>query len=271
MDLRPIGIFDSGVGGLTAVRVMQAQAANERVIYFGDTARVPYGNRTKENITELSLQDVRFLRSYDPKAILIACNTITASCMDVLMKENPEIPIFGVILPAAAAAAVATKNHSIGIIATKATVSSGAYDLELKRILPDIQIFAQACPRLVPLIESGHIHPGDAFVERAAAEYLGPLKTLGVDTVILGCTHYSLIQEIVQNYMGPDTALIDSGKEAVLSLLEVLQKNGERAPTGKESDRYFCSARKDDFEKIARVFLRKDIHESVEQINIKQY
>jgi len=272
MDNRPIGIFDSGVGGLTAVRALQAAAPNESIVYFGDTARVPYGNRTKEDITRLSQQDVRFLRTHGLKAVLVACNTITTSCIDVLSAENSGIPVFGVVESAAEAAAKATKNKKVGIIATQATVRSGAYDQRLKHFLPDVQIFTESCPKLVPLIESGHIHRGDSAIEETAADYLAPIKSQDVDTMILGCTHFPLIREVVQAYMGSDLILIDSGGESVKTMLDALSKTDSLAEKNTVSlKKYFCSARLSDFEKIAKMFLLEDIHGRATEINIEAF
>lgn len=272
MDNRPIGIFDSGVGGLTAVRALQQAAPNESIVYFGDTARVPYGCRTKEDITRLSCQDVRFLRTHDLKAILIACNTITANSMDDLRKDNIDISILGTIEPAAKAAVQQTKNKRIGIIATQATVLSGAYEKELLRLLPDVCIFSQACPKLVPLIETGHIHCGDTLIEEAVAEYLAPIKAGGVDTVILGCTHYPLIRDVVQAYMGPNVSLVDSGGESARAILKDLTDAGKQADNNAVGyDAYYCSNRLCEFVKIANVFLEQDICNRAAEINIEAF
>ena len=272
MDNRPIGVFDSGVGGLTAVRAMLRDYPNESIVYFGDTARVPYGNREKDDITNLSLQDVRFLRSKGVKAVLIACNTITCNAGEELSADNPAVPVVGTVDAAAAAAAAATKNGRIGIIATAATVRSGAYDVALKAINPDFQVFSQGCPKLVPLIESNHILPGDALIEEAAAEYLAPLKAEGVDVVILGCTHYPLISQVVANYMGEGVALIDSGAESAKAIIKTLTETGGLAETDAKAEvNYYCSARLDDFAPIAQVLLHQDIHGSAFEINIEEY
>ncbi|MEL7657031.1 MAG: glutamate racemase [Bacillota bacterium] len=268
----PIGIFDSGVGGLTAVRALQMTAPNESVVYFGDTARVPYGCRTKEDITQLSCQDIRFLRTHDLKAILIACNTITANCIDVLRAKNSDLPILGTIEPAAKVAAKYTKNKRIGIIATQATVNSGAYEQELMRLLPDVHIVSQACPTLVPLIESGHISCGDSSIDAAVAEYLAPIKAQDVDTVILGCTHYPLIRKVVQAYMGPNVSLVDSGGESAKALLNTLFSSKHQAKHDTEgSVSYYCSARLSEFEKIAGVFLNRNIHGQAAETDIEQF
>lgn len=272
MDNRPIGVFDSGVGGLTAARALLRDHPNESIVYFGDTARVPYGSRTKEDITVLSLQDGRFLRTKGVKALLIACNTITCNAGEELCQDNPDIPVVGTVDAATAAAAAATKNGRIGIIATEATVRSGAYDTALKALKPDVQVFSQGCPKLVPLIETNHINPGDALIEEAAAEYLAPLKAEGVDVVILGCTHYPLIAQVVANYMGEGVALIDSGAESAKAIIKTLTETGGLAdPDAKAEVNYYCSARLNDFETIAKVFLNKDINGSAFEINIEEY
>ena len=161
---------------------------------------------------------------------------------------------------------------SAGIIATAATVRSGAYDVALKAINPDFQVFSQGCPKLVPLIESNHILPGDALIEEAAAEYLAPLKAEGVDVVILGCTHYPLISQVVANYMGEGVALIDSGAESAKAIIKTLTETGGLAETDAKAEvNYYCSARLNDFETIAQVFLNKDIHGSAFEINIEEY
>lgn len=272
MDNRPIGVFDSGVGGLTAARALLRDYPNESIVYFGDTARVPYGNRTKEDITNLSLQDGRFLRTKGVKALLIACNTITCNAGEELAADNPDIPVVGTVDAAAAAAAALTKTGRIGVIATQATVRSGAYETALKALLPDAQVFSQGCPKLVPLIESNHILPGDALIEEAAAEYLAPLKAQGVDVVILGCTHYPLIAQVVSNYMGQDVALVDSGAESAKAIIKTLTETGGLADQDAAAQvDYYCSARLQDFETIAQVFLNKDIHGSATEINIEEF
>lgn len=272
MDNRPIGIFDSGVGGLTAVRALKSAAPNESIIYFGDTARVPYGGRTKEEITNLSLQDVRFLRTYDLKAILIACNTITANCIEELREANPGIPILGVVESAAAAAVDATRNRRIGLIATQATVRSGVYETRLKQMLPGVSVCSQGCPKLVPLIESGHIHLGDAELEAVVAEYLSPLRAQQVDAVIMGCTHYPLIREVIQAYMGQAVTLIDSGGASAGAVLDMLRENKRLAKSETVgAQKYYCSARLLEFESIAETFLSENIHGRAFEIDIERF
>lgn len=272
MDNRPVGIFDSGVGGLSAVKAMLTTAPNESIIYFGDTARVPYGNRSRSEITCLSMQDVNFLRIFNLKTILIACNTITASCIDELRMRNRDIPIIGVVESAADAAAKATRNKKIGVIATQATVESGVYKKKLKKAVPDAEIFEQKCPKLVPLIESGHIRPDDPELVPVIGEYCRRLKEEAVDVVILGCTHYPLIQEAVQNYMGKDVTLIDSGGESVKAVLDGLSANNQKAAASVQgSDKYFCSGDVKQFGAVANMFLQKNIRPFAAEINIERF
>lgn len=196
MDQRPIGVFDSGLGGLTAVREIRSILPSENIIYFGDTSRVPYGGRSAEILLRYARQDVRFLRTFDVKALLVACGTVSTNALPVLAAES-DIPILGVVEPACAAAAQVTRNKKVGLIATAASVRSGAYERCLSALDGDIQVYAKACPLFVPLVENGRFRPGDTVIETVAAEYLAPLRAIGIDTLILGCTHYPLLSEII--------------------------------------------------------------------------
>ena len=200
MDTRPIGVFDSGLGGLTAVRELRQLLPSENIIYFGDTARVPYGGRSAEILLKYARQDVRFLRSHDIKAILVACGTVSTTALDVLAAENP-IPVLGVVAPAARAAARAPRSGSIGLIGTQASIRSGAYERLIRAENPAARVLAQPCPLFVPLVENGRFRPGDVVIETVAAEYLAPLKEAGVDTLVLGCTHYPLLEKVIGAYM----------------------------------------------------------------------
>ena len=272
MDNRSIGVFDSGLGGLTAVKQIMRELPCESIVYFGDTARVPYGNREKDDIVGLSLQDARFLRSKGVKALLIACNTITCNAGEELCADNPDVPVVGTVDAAAAAAAAVTKNQRIGVIATNATIRSGAYEAALKALLPDAAVTGQGCPKLVPLIESNHILPGDALIEEAAAEYLAPLKAAGVDVVILGCTHYPLIAQVVRNYMGEGVELIDSGAESAKAIIKTLTATGGLAQSDAKAEvDYYCSANLPQFAAVAQVFLDQDIRAKAAEINIDEY
>lgn len=271
MDNRPIGLFDSGVGGLSAVRVLRREAPSESFAYFGDTARVPYGDRTPEDIKNLSRQDARFLRSRNVKAIVIACNTITANAMEELTADNRDMPVIGVIEPAAAEAVRVTRSGKIGLIATNATVRSGVYEHAIHALHPDAAVTAQGCPALVPLIETGHTAPTDEALMSVLREYLAPLVAAGVDTVILGCTHYPLIAEAVAAVMGEDIALVDSGAACIGAVLAALEERDALAGPEKGREAFYCSARMEDFTSVAKAFLGTDIRPLTEEIHIEAY
>ena len=205
-DNRSIGVFDSGMGGLTAVRRLHALMPKENIIYFGDTSRVPYGTRGRDTIVKYARQDVAFLRQFDLKAIVIACNTVSSVALDLLTEEN-NIPIIGTVEPACRRAMTMTQNGRVGVIGTAATMRSGAYEKYLHKKDGTLRLYTQACPLFVPLVENGRVHRGDIVIETVAAEYLAPLKEAGVDTLILGCTHYPLLEEVISDYMGPDVTL----------------------------------------------------------------
>ena len=193
MDNRPIGVFDSGLGGLTAVKALRRLLPGEDLIYFGDTARVPYGGRSRETLLKYARQDIAFLRSFDLKAVLIACGTVTSTSLDTLRKDN-DLPVLGVVEPSCREALAATNNKKIGMIATLASARSGAYERTLKGLDADVQVVSQPCPLFVPLVENGRFRQGDVVIETVAREYLTPLMEAGVDTLILGCTHYPLAE-----------------------------------------------------------------------------
>ncbi|MCD7887120.1 MAG: glutamate racemase, partial [Clostridiales bacterium] len=187
MDNRPIGVFDSGMGGLTTVRALAKQLPAEDIVYFGDTGRVPYGGRSQETIVRYARQDVAFLRTFDLKAVVIACGTVSSAALGVLSAEQ-DIPIFGVVGPTALRAAQVTHNNKIGLVATAATVRTGAYERIMRHANPMAEITSLACPLFVPLVENGRTQPGDIVIETVVREYLTPLKEKGIDTLVLGCT-----------------------------------------------------------------------------------
>ena len=271
MDTRPIGVFDSGLGGLTAVRELARIMPEEDLIYFGDTGRVPYGGRSKEILVKYARQDVAFLRTFNPKAIVIACGTVSTTALDVLQKEN-DIPIFGVVESAAYDAAHLTKNGRVGLIGTSASIRSGAYERALETLRPGAAVTARACPLLVPLVENGRFRPGDIVAEAVVSEYLAPVKAAGVDTLIMGCTHYPLLREIIGAYMGPDVALVDVGEQCARWVKKQLEWDGlrnERPGAGRH--RYYVSDSTEDFSALASVFLGEDVAGEVEQIDITAY
>jgi glutamate racemase len=271
MDARPIGVFDSGLGGLTAVRSLRQILPEENLIYFGDTARVPYGGRSRETLLRYARQDVRFLRSFDLKAILIACGTVSTTALTALQAEN-DLPIVGVVEPTCQRALLVTRTKKVGIIATLASVRSGAYEATLRRLDPEVEVIGTACPLFVPLVENGRFHPGDVVIETVAREYLEPMKAAGIDTLILGCTHYPLLTEIIGEIMGPGVTLVSAGEESAFELKRLLKGEELR---NEESHRgeaeFYVSDRAEDFERMASLFLREDLHHSVRRIDIGSY
>ena len=269
MDNRPIGVFDSGLGGLTAVRELCRLLPGEDIVYFGDTGRVPYGSRSRETIVKYARQDVAFLRTFDLKAIVIACGTVSTTALDTLSEENP-IPVLGVVAPAARAAARATRNGLIGLIGTQASIRSGAYERYIHAEHPAAQVLAQPCPLFVPLVENGRFRPGDIVIETVAAEYLQPLKKAGADTLVMGCTHYPLLEEIIAAYMGPEVTLVNAGAEGARAVADCLRERDALAGRTQGTCRCFVSDRQEDFARIASTFLGWDVTD-VGQIDISRY
>lgn len=263
---KPIGIFDSGLGGLTVVKYIQELMPQENIIYFGDTAHVPYGTRSREQITQYVMDDVRFLNGFDIKAIVIACNTADAVAKQQVEERYP-LPVFGAVEPAAAEAAAVTKNKRIGIIATNATVRSGAYEKAIKRLLPDAVVVSRACPLLVPLVEEGRFLSGDIVTESVVGEYLADLKKENIDTLVLGCTHYPLLTDIIKNQM-PDVEIVSSSEAAAKRLYEMLGKNNMMCMTKSIGvTRIFVSDKAHDFEQHAEIFMGKKITGSVQEVD----
>lgn len=272
MDARAIGVFDSGMGGLTTVRELRRRLPGEDVVYFGDTGRVPYGSRSPETILKYARQDVNFLRSFDLKAIVVACGTVSTVALEDLARENAPIPVIGVVEPAVAAAAAATGNGKIGLIGTKATIASGSYERMLKTILPQAEVTALACPLFVPAVENGRYQPGDPLVELLVEEYLTPIKAAGVDTLILGCTHYPLLSDAIGKFMGEAVTLISSGGACVSSVEALLEAQDMKNPkeTG-GTRRYFASDSAADFSSLASIFLGETISVRAETVAIENY
>ena len=271
MDMRPIGVFDSGLGGLTAVRSLRQILPEEKLIYFGDTARIPYGSRSKETLLKYARQDVRFLRSFDLKAILVACGTVSTTSLETLRQEN-DLPIVGVVEPTCRRALEVTKNKKIGMIATLASVRSGAYEAELRRLDETVEVYCAPCPLFVPLVENGRFRRGDIVIETVAREYLEPLKNAGVDTLILGCTHYPLLTDVVADIMGDGVTLVSAGEESAFELKRILKAGNIRADENNRSEpEFYVSDRPEDFENIASVFLQEELRNCARRIDIDRY
>lgn len=265
MDNRPIGVFDSGLGGLTAVRRMHEIMPEESIIYFGDTGRVPYGTRSPETVLHYTRQDVAFLRSFDIKAIVVACGTVSSVALETVAAEI-DIPMIGVVWPACRKALEVTKTGRIGVIGTPGTIRSGSYERLLHRARPALEIYARACPLFVPLVENGRVQRGDIVIETVVAEYLADLKAQNIDTLILGCTHYPLLREVIGHYMGGHVQLIDPGAEAADHARRMLTPAAGRGET-----RYFVSDDPLSFRSLAGVFLRGEIADEVGRVEIEKY
>lgn len=261
---KPIGVFDSGVGGLTVVKELIRRLKNEEIVYFGDTARLPYGSKSKETVIKFSLENLLFLLKRDVKLIVIACNT-TSSLALGFIKKNFKIPIIDVIEPAVREAVYATKNKRIGIIGTRATIESRAYEKALRELDSSISVYAQSCPLFVPLVEEGWIEKESTL--EIAREYLSSLKKRSIDTLILACTHYPLLKNIIQTIMGREVKLIDSAKQVALEVKRMLFQ--ERIQGRKDNPRYhfFVSDEPKRFQELAKKFLGFN-PSSVRKINV---
>ena len=268
MDNRPIGVFDSGLGGLTAVREIRSILPSENIIYFGDTSRVPYGGRSGETILKYARQDVRFLRTFDVKAVLVACGTVSSNALPQLTAEN-DVPMSGVVEPACRRALELTGNRRVGVIATAATIRSGAYERVIRELDESVEVLSKACPLFVPLVENGRFHTGDCVIETVAREYLQELKDAGIDTLILGCTHYPLLTEVIAGVMGGSVQLINTGAEAARELKRTLQASDSLAE-GQGSTVLYTSDAPTGFAALAGQFLRRDVPD-VRHVNIEEY
>lgn len=267
----PIGVFDSGVGGLTVAREIMKQIPNERIVYFGDTARVPYGSKSKETVTKYSRQIIRFLKTEHVKAIVIACNTASAFAIET-MQEEFDLPIIGVVKPGAHVAAAATRNGKIGLIGTEGTIRSGVYAQFIKACKPDIEVIGRACPLFVPLVEEGMLQ--DAVTDQIAQRYLGGLKEQQIDTLIMGCTHYPLLQPTIARMMGDAVCLVNPAYETAVELKRVLERenigNVREVDSPSSMYRFYVSDAADKFKAFANSILPFDIT-MTQQIDIEQY
>lgn len=267
----PVGVFDSGVGGLTVAREIMRQIPNEKIIYFGDTARVPYGSKSKETITKYSRQIVHFLQDQQVKAIVIACNTASAYALDEIEKEI-NIPMIGVVKPGAKVATEATGNGRIGVIGTEGTVGSHIYSTYINKINPDIKVIGKACPLFVPLVEEGLWQ--DPVTDEIATRYLSELIDCDIDTLILGCTHYPLIRSTVGKIMGEKVTLVNPAYETARELKELLERENllnEKIPgLGDNRYRFYVSDMADKFKTFANSILEYGIL-SAKTINIENY
>lgn len=267
----PVGVFDSGVGGLTVAREIMRQLPNENLVYFGDTARVPYGNKSRDNIIRYSRQIIHFLKTKGVKAIVIACNTASALALDVV-REEEELPIIGVIEPGARAAVSATKNKKVGIIGTEATVQSHMYSKVIKEMDPLVTVVGKACPLFVPLVEEGFAK--HHVTEEIIDFYLASMKKEeDIDTMILGCTHYPLLRSRIKEYMGEKIQLVNPAYETAMDLKVLLEEMNMTNNTQEEehgSYSFYVSDAADKFKQFANSILPYDI-ETTKQIRIEEY
>lgn len=259
-----IGVFDSGMGGLTAIKQIVRMMPKEDIIYFGDTGRVPYGTRSKDTIIKYACQDVRFLLSKKVDAILIACGTVSANAISVL-RELFDVPIFGVVEAAAEKAVELTSNGVIGIIGTNATVKSDAYTKHINSLRTDIVTVSTPCPLFVPLVENGFTDPDNEITRLTCEYYLRDIKESGADTLILGCTHYPIIAPIIQRVL-PDVSLVNTGAEAAVRLFEHIGAKG-----GEGRVEYYVSDDIASFKSAAELFLEMPVGDNVFKVDIEKY
>lgn len=258
---KPIGVFDSGIGGLTVVKRLMSVLPKESIVYFGDTARVPYGSKSNETVIEYSIQNTKFLLQKGVKAVVVACNTASSIALDEL-KNNFDVPVIGMIMPGAQMAVENTQNKKIGVIGTRATISNRAYSKVIKEIDPEIEVFEKACPLFVPLAEEGWTHHKATY--EIAEEYLKELRDKEVDTLVLGCTHYPILADVIQEVIGKDVKLIDSGiasSEVVRSELRRIGLETNSAVPGNAS--FYVSDIPTTFKQVAELFLGKEINEVI--------
>ncbi len=269
MSEQAIGVFDSGLGGLTAVKELIKVLPQENIIYFGDTARVPYGTRSDSTIKMYARQDARFLLSKGVKLIIAACGTVSSVATELY--DSLPVPFTGVVVPTATAAVRATRNGKIGIIGTPATVNSCSYKTEILRQDSRIQVFQQACPLFVPLVENGFIAADDAIVQLVVERYLAEMKSEGIDTLILGCTHFPIIAQAISDYLGRNVVLIDSGKETALYAANILSSQSLLNTSHTlGSCTYYVSDTVEGFRKTADVFLGRSVEDTAIHISIDQ-
>jgi len=252
-----IGIFDSGLGGLSALAEVRRLLPWEDIIYFGDTGRVPYGSRSRETIIKYALQDMRFLADHSIDAVLVACGTVSSNALEVLREEYPEIPIIGVIDAGARAALKATKNKRIGISGTPSTIASGAYEKAVRRLDPTVEVFSAACPLFVPLVEEGWLDR--EATKMVVKEYLTPLKMAGIDTLVLGCTHYPLLSKVIGEFLGPEVKLVDSASACAAELESILKEKSLLRSEGSGSETFFVTDGAAKFSETGSRFLGRDL------------
>jgi len=262
---KPIGVFDSGVGGLTVVKELIRVLPDEDIVYFGDTARVPYGIKSRDTVIRFSIENILFLLKQDVKLICVACNTASSLALPAI-KNHFKVPIVGVISPGVREAVYATENKRIGIIGTRGTIKSRAYEIEIKQLDPKISVTSVACPLFVPFVEEGWLEGG--VVLEVAKTYLQPLKSARVDTVILGCTHYPLLKDTIRKVLGKEIRLIDSAKQVAMEVKEILAHAGMLNKGGRGRQHFYVSDNPEWFSGLAKRFLGRPIKDARKVNNV---
>jgi glutamate racemase len=256
---QPIGVFDSGIGGLTVVKALRDLLPNEPIIYLGDTARVPYGSRSASTVVRYSLEIANMLLERNAKMVVVACNTVSSVALDQLEASLP-VTVTGVIQPGAQAAIQASRNHHVGVIGTRATIRSGAYERALRALEPKVQVTSRPCPLLVPLIEEGLLR--DSVTDQMIARYLDPMLAEGIDTLVLGCTHYPLLTEAIGRHLGNKVSLVDSARNCALAVKSLLDRESLRAPNNAPGDlQVGLTDKPDNFLRVAKEALQLEIGE----------
>ncbi len=267
---KPIGVFDSGLGGLTCVMELMQLMPNENIVYFGDTARIPYGTRSKETITEYANQDIGFIKKHDVKMIIAACGTVS-SVVGGVKDPAGEVPFTGVVIPAVQTACAAARNGRIGVIGTAATIRSGAYGRAIRAIRSDAVVLGNSCPLFVPMVESGITDKNDPVVKSMVERYLSPIRNENVDVLILGCTHYPLLRDAIADFMGEDVTLISSGAAAAKYAMNLLAgKNLLSSRKEKGSITYYTSDSAELFAQNAQSFIGRSFTGEVRKVTIDE-
>ena len=270
MDTRPIGVFDSGLGGLTAVRQLRRVLPGEDIIYFGDTGRVPYGSRGRDIIVQYARQDIRFLLQQDVKFIIAACGTVSSTLPKEISSKLP-VPYADIVQPAAQQACALTSGGRIGVVGTNATLRSNAFGKAIRSIRADVRVFGNPCPLLVHLVEAGMVQPDNQITNLTVQMYLEPLMREKIDTLILGCTHYPLLKSMIGEFMGPGVTLVDPAMTAAHHLERMLAERGLRASHENGQAHFYVSDVPDSFVQTADLFLGEYKGGPVEQIAIDKY
>lgn len=266
MDNRPIGIFDSGLGGLTAASALRRLLPQENIVYFGDTGRMPYGARAPEQLRRMAVQDMDFVASCGAKAIIAACGTVSSVAADLL--DSYRLPVFGVLRASVETMSRVPGQAPLGVIATQASIDSGAFQRALKGLCKDREIVPAACPDFVPLIESGHSDAGDEQVQAAVEKHMKPLKQAGCAAVLLGCTHFGIIEEAISAYMGKDTLLVSASDCAALQMRDYLLQNQLCGGSGQE--RFFTSGSSREFSRLAETLLGRSLDSAAEPVPVME-